>query len=51
MVKITKERNGCVFEEFKFLRRDVVVFHTFKEKCGVFSKSKIGGIWLIVRQK
>ena len=29
----------CVFEAFKSSRRDVVMFHTIKEKCGVFSKS------------
>jgi len=27
-------------EAFKSSRRDAVVFHTIKERCGVFSKSK-----------
>jgi len=27
-------------EAFKSSRRDMVVFHTIKERCGVFSKSK-----------
>jgi len=40
VVKITKERNSCVFEAFKYSRRDAVVFHTIKERCGVFFKSK-----------
>ena len=36
-------------EAFKSSRRDVVVFHTFKERCGVFLRANIKGeVWLIV---